>query len=450
MALPPSPLAVRGAPPVAGLSSEGLVRALGVRALAANAVNGCIGSGIFLLPATVAAALGPAAIVAYVVCAVAIGLVVACFAEAGSRVARSGGAYAYAEAAFGPYVGFVVGTVNWLALVSSLAAVTAGLVGTAAAVVPALAQPVVRAAVLAGLIGGFAWVNARGVREGARFAVVATLAKLLPLAVLIGFGLPAVRADNLAWTSVPTPGAFGSGSLLLLFAFVGTESALTSSGEVRDPARTVPRAIALALGVVLVFYLALQVVAQGVLGADLARSTAAPLADAAGRVLGPPGRALLLVGAAVSMLGYVVGDLLASPRALFAQARDGFLVAPLARVHPTRRTPHVAIWTYAAIAFAMAATGTFERLVALSVVGLLTVFLAVCGSVLVLRRRGVAQAGPPYQTPGGPLVPVLAVVLVVGLIAQATVSEFVALGGVVAAATALYPFRRKQPATVEE
>ncbi|HEX9953041.1 MAG TPA: amino acid permease [Rubricoccaceae bacterium] len=444
MALPLPDLVAAGEPATAGPSSEGLVRALGVRALSANAVNGCIGSGIFLLPATVAGALGPAAIVAYVACAVAIGLVVACFAEAGSRVARSGGAYAYAETAFGPYVGFVVGTVNWLALVSSLAAVAAALVAVAAEVAAPLTHPAVRIAVLGGMIGGFAWVNVRGVREGARFAVTATVAKLLPLAVLIGFGLPAVRAENLAWTSVPTPSAFGSGSLLLIFAFVGTEGALTSSGEIRDPARTVPRAIALAMAVVLAFYLALQVVAQGVLGPDLPRSTAAPLAEAAGRVLGAPGRALLLAGAAISMLGYVVGDLLASPRALFAQARDGFLVAPLARVHPTHRTPHVAIWTYAAVAFALAATGTFERLASLAVVALLTVFLAVCSSVLVLRRRGVAQAGTPYQTPGGPLVPVLAVVLVLGLLAQATAPEFLALGAVVAMATALYPFRRKQ------
>ncbi|HEX8298409.1 MAG TPA: APC family permease [Rubricoccaceae bacterium] len=448
--MPDAPAAeVPGAEPRSTLSSEGLVRALGVRALAANAVNGCIGSGIFILPATIAAALGPAAIVAYVVCAVAIGLVVACYAEAGSRVARSGGAYAYAETAFGPYVGFVVGTVNWLALVSSVAAVASALVAVTAEVIPTLAQPSARIAVLASLIGGFAWVNARGVRKGARFAVGATVAKLLPLAVLIGAGLLSIRAENLAWTSLPTPGAFGSGSLLLIFAFVGTEASLTSSGEIRDPARTVPRAIALAMGVVLAFYLALQIVAQGILGPDLARSTAAPLAEAAGRVLGAPGRALLLVGAAVSMLGYIVGDLLASPRALFAQARDGFLVAPLARVHPVHRTPHVAIWTYAAVALVLAATGTFERLASLAVVALLTVYLAVCTSALVLRRQGVAQGGTPYQTPGGPLVPVLAVVLVVALLSQATGPEFLALGAVVAAATALYPFRRKQLATAE-
>ncbi len=428
---------------------EGLVRALGVRALALNAVNLTIGSGIFVLPAVVAAALGPAGLVAYIVCGLTMGLVMTCFAEAGSRLSRSGGAYAYAEAAFGPYVGFVVGTLLWFAFgVLSHAAVATALAGTLAQFHPAFAHPVGRALFLAVLIGGLAWVNVRGVRQGARFAMVATVVKLLPLLVLIAFGLPAVRAENLAWDGRPSLEAVGGTALVLFFAFAGPEGSLTASGEIRNPARTVPRAISVAVATVLAFYLALQLVAQGVLGPALPEATEAPLAEAAGRVLGGPGRALLLAGAALSMFGTLGGDLLSAPRALFAQSRDGFFAAAAARVHPRYRTPHVAIGTYAALAFGFAVTGAFQRLAAFASAGLLLIYLAVCLSALVLRRRDVAEGGVPFRAPGGPLVPVLAVGVVLWLLAQATSREFLGLAATVAVATVAYLFRRKVPPAV--
>ncbi len=442
---------MEGAPNPAPSSSEGLVRALGVRAVATNAVNLTIGSGIFVLPAVVAAALGPAALVAYVICALVMGLVMTCFAEAGSRVVRSGGTYAYVEAAFGPYVGFVVGTLLWFAFgVLSHAAVATALVGTLAQVHPAFADPIGRAASLAVLIGGLALVNIRGVRQGARFAIVATAVKLVPLLVLIAVGLPAVRPENLAWAGWPSVGAIGSTALVLFFAFAGPEGALTASGEIRDPGRTVPRAVGLAVATVLAFYLALQVVAQGVLGADLPGATEAPLAEAAGRILGGPGRTLLLAGAALSMFGTLGGDLLSAPRALFAQARDGFFSEQLARVHPRFRTPHVAIGTYAALAFGFAASGTFAQLAALASAGLLLIYLTVCLAALQLRRRGVAEAGPPFRAPGGPLVPLLGAGVVLALLFQATRAEFVGLAATVAVASVAYALRRKRPTVPDE
>ncbi len=424
-------------------SREGLERALGTRALATNMVNLTIGSGIFVLPATVAAQLGPAAVLAYVVCAVAMGLVMACFAEAGSRVARSGGAYAYAETAFGPYVGFVVGVLLWFCFgVLAHAAVANALAGTIASAVPALESRPAQLAVMALITGGLALLNVRGVKEGARFAQVATLVKLVPLVVLMAAGLPAVEGANLAWAGAPDAGRVAAMALVLFFAFGGSESALSASGEIREPARTIPRAIVLAMLVVLVFYLVLQTVAQGVLGVALATAGATPLAEAAGRVLGGPGRTLLLVGAGLSMFGLLGGDLLSNPRALFAQARDGFFVAPLARVHPRFHTPHIAIATYAGLAFVLAATGVFEQLAALASAGLLVIYLAVCLAAIVLRRRGVAEAGPPFLIPGGPTIPILAVGVLAWLLANATDREYVGLAIVIAVASLAFFFRR--------
>ena len=134
---------------------------------------------------------------------------------------------------------------------------------------------------------------------------------------------------------------------MLIFAFVGVEIALVPSGEVRDPARTVPRALFSALAITTTLYLLIQTVAQGLLGPSMATYATAPLAEAAARVLGQGGRLLVLLGAIVSMFGYVSGDMLGSPRALFAFGRDGVLPAALARVHPRFHTPYVAIVVYA-------------------------------------------------------------------------------------------------------
>lgn len=428
-------------PPV---QREGLVRALGVRALATNMVNLTIGSGIFVLPAVVAAQLGPAAVLAYVVCAVAMGLVMACFAEAGSRVARSGGAYAYTETAFGPYVGFIVGVLLWFCFgVLAHAAVANALAGTLASAVPSLSGRPAQIAVMALITGGLALLNVRGVKEGARFAQVATLVKLVPLVVLMVAGLPAIDGANLAWAGAPDAGRVASMALVLFFAFGGSESALSSSGEIREPARTIPRAIVLAMLVVLVFYLVLQTVAQGVLGAALATAGATPLADAAGRVLGGPGRTLLLVGAGLSMFGLLGGDLLSNPRALFAQARDGFFFAPLARAHPRFHTPHVAIATYGGLAFVLAATGAFEKLAALASAGLMVIYLTVCLAVIVLRRRGVQEAGPPFLLPGGLTIPLLGAAVIGWLLVHTPAPQFRDLAIILAVASAAFFFRRK-------
>ena len=144
---------------------------------------------------------------------------------------------------------------------------------------------------------------------------------------------------------------------------MGIEIALAPSGEIRDPARTVPRAVFLALGLTTLIYLLLQLVAMAVLGPALASFADAPLAEVASRVLGPPGGTLILVGGSISMLGFLCGDALGTPRSLYAFARDGLLPAPLARLHPRFRTPWLAIIVYAVLAWALASIGSFGVLV---------------------------------------------------------------------------------------
>jgi amino acid transporter len=204
---------------------------------------------------------------------------------------------------------------------------------------------------------------------------------------------------------------------------------------VRDAARTVPRAVFLALGGVAVLYLAVHVTAQGILGSALAADPVTPLATAAERILGAPGRTVMLVGAAVSMLGYLGGAMLAVPRALFALARDGFLPSSLAAVHARFHTPHVAIVACALVIGALALSGTFERLAVLANVSVLALYFLCAVAAWVLRRRDVRADGEPFRVPGGSWTPVLAAGLVLWVLAATTTRrEIVAVGVALAVA----------------
>jgi amino acid transporter len=241
--------------PASSSADARLVRAIGTWGLAASIVNVTVGGGIFRLPAGVAASLGAAAPIAYLVCTVAMALIVICFADAGSRVSMTGGPYAYVETAFGPFVGFICGVLLWVGMTFALSAVATFFADSIGALLASLGPSGKRVALVATLVA-LAAANARGVRGVTRLNTVFTVAKLLPLVVLIIVGAFAVRAENFTVTAAPTPAGVARASLLLLFAFLGVESALVPSGEVKDPARTVPRAIFLAMGAVALLYVA--------------------------------------------------------------------------------------------------------------------------------------------------------------------------------------------------
>jgi amino acid transporter len=427
-----------------------LIRALGVGGLAAAIVNITVGGGIFRLPASVAGSLGAAAPLAYVVCAVAMGLIVLCFAEAGSRVALTGGPYAYVEVAFGPFVGFLSGALLWAGLTAALAAVTSFFADSLAALFPPLDSTPARVAMMLIVLAALTALNVRGVRNASRFNTAMTIAKLLPLVFLIVAGAFAVRRENLVWQYAPTVGAVGRSSAVLIFAFLGVEAALVPSGEVKDPARTVPRAVFLAIGAIALVYIAVQIVAQGVLGPALA-TTKTPVADAGGAALGAWGRTLILIGSTVSMFGYVSGMTLAVPRMLFAFARDGFLPRSVASVHPRFRTPYRAIAIQAVIVAVLAGTGSFEWLATIANSAVLLVYAGCCLATVELRRRDVRAGGMPFCVPAAAIVPWLALAVIVSLLATLHRNEWLAVVIVAAVAMLVYVLTRSRqvPAAAE-
>jgi basic amino acid/polyamine antiporter, APA family len=421
----------------AAASEASLVRAIGLFGLAAGIVNVIVGGGIFRLPADVARALGPAAPLAYLACAIAMGLVVLCFMEAGSRVDLTGGPYAYVETAFGPFAGFLAGMFLWITGAFATSAVAVVFTANVAQLVTPIERGPLRAAFLATLFAALAIVHVGGVRQGTALNAAATAAKLAPLLLLVLAGPFFVDPANLAWTGLPAPAAVSRTSILLVFAFAGMECALTPSGEVRDVARTVPRAILLAMVTVTALYIGLQLVTQGVLGPALA-SSEAPLADAGARIFGPAGRTVVVIGAGISMVGHLSGMTLSIPRAVFAFARDGFLPRAVAALHPRFHTPHVAIALQSALCCALAITSTFGRLAVFATSALLCLYGACCAAAWELRRRDVRAGGPPVRVPGGRFAPGAAGLAIAWMLTSVTAVEWGALLGMLAAASLVY------------
>ena len=414
-----------------------LRRVIGVRGLAAAIFNITIGAAIFVLPAHIAGSLGAAAPLAYLVCAVATALVALCIAEAGSRVPKSGGPYAYVETALGPYAGYLCGVLLWLGITLAMGAVSTVFADAALGLLPGLSGRLPRAVLLVSVIASLAVVNIRGAALGSSVSGVATVAKIVPLIAFVALGLPHVRAENLALGSFPSLSHLGESGLLLMFAFFGMESALQVSGEVRDGARAVPRAIALAVTGVGVLYIAVQLVAQGILGSALAapETAKAPLAAAAVQFAGPTGSTLILIAMIVSTFGFMTATMLSTPRTLFALAVDGYLPQPLARVHPAHHTPHVAIAIQGAIVCGIAISGTYVKLAIMANVAILLVYLACCLAIVRLRQLDAGAADKPFVMPAGRVVPWVAAGLIVALLARANAQAWLLTGGVMAAAS---------------
>jgi len=402
------------------------------------ALNDVIGSGVYLLPAAAALLLGPWSIWAVLLAGLAVLLLVLCFAEASSHFDQPGSAYLYARTAFGDLVGLEVGWMTWLARVASVASLSVGFSQALSYLWPAMEAGLPKALAVSVPLVALTVLNVVGVRSGVGAAIFLLASKLLPLVLFVVFGLFAATREQVVGQPAGE-GSLAQAALLLLFAYAGFENTAAPAGEYRNPRRDVPFALLVNIAVVTLLYVSVQWVALGTLP-DVGRSST-PLADSAGIFLGAWAGALMTLGAALSILGTNSNTVLAGPRYLLALARDGFGPAFLSRVHPRYRTPANAVILQMAIALPLALSGSFVALAELSVVARLVTYLGTAAAVPVLRRK-LPDTESRIRLPGGPLIPIAAVVLTVGLAASATITNLIAAGVALTVGLLLFVFRR--------
>ena len=418
------------------MSEEKLIRGIGRWDFTALVINGIIGAGIFGLPSKVFAQIGSYSLLAFVACAVIIGLVVLCYAEVASRFSATGGSYLYAREAFGPAVGFEVGWLFWIVRVATFAA-NANLFATYLGFfIPGAGEGTMRIAIVSIAALVITVVNLWGVRESAMMTNILTIGKLLPLFVFVGVGLFFVQRANFTFDAVPQYSAFSSAVLLLIYAFVGFEGPVVIAGETKDPKKMVPFGLITGILIVTVIYIAIQVVSIGTLP-GLATSER-PLADASAMFLGAYGAGFITLGILVSIFGNINTGLLTATRVLFAMSEQRDLPPVFDKTHPKFKTPHIAIIVTAVVMLILAIQSSFLTAVAIATIARLLFYATTCLALPIFRRRADAPKSQ-FNAPLGVVAAILSIGLIVWLLTNVDYAKE-GLAVIIAAAIGLIIF----------
>lgn len=373
-------------------TKAGLVRVIGRWTLAGLVLNSAIGSGIFGLPSLVSEQVGRAAPLAYLLAALGVAVIMACFAEVGSQFREAGGPYLYTREAFGRFAGIQIAWATWLVRLTAAAANTNLFVTYLAEFWPSASRGVPRLLVMTLLLAVPLAINYRGVKSGARMSNVFIIAKLMPLTLAAILGLIFIRGGLSSMPLHPhailassSLGSWMDAILVLVFAYGGFEVGLFPMGEAKNPRRDVPFALLVGFAVMLVLYVLIQIGVQAGLAApELSKR---PLADAAGILAGRWAAVLITIGALVSIYGYLGAMMLNVPRLTYALAERKDFPSFFGRIHSRFRTPFLSVLTFGVLVWALALAGSFKWNVTLSAVARLLTYGATCGALIALRKK---------------------------------------------------------------
>lgn len=409
-----------------------LVRGIRRWDLVAICINGIIGAGIFGLPSRVYGLIGTYSLIAFVACALVVALIILCFAEVSSRFEETGGPYLYAREAFQPAVAFEIGWLIWLARVTAFAANCNLLINYLSFFWLSATTPLWRALVIILVVTVLAIINLLGIRQAAIVSNAFTIGKLVPIILFIAAGLFFLNPQAYELGATPSTGDFSKSVLLLVYAFTGFEMATIPAGEVRDPQRSLPRALLIAILVVATLYILIQVVCVGTLP-GLAQSQK-PLADAGSQFLGAVGGAIISAGAMISISGNLNILLLSGSRLPFAMAEQKQLPAVVGNIHRTFFTPYISILITAGVMLFLTLKSSFLEALTISTIARLVTYGATCLALPVFRAR--KEASPAlFRLPGGTVIAILSLLLIVWLLLNSTLKE--AWAATVAAAVGL-------------
>jgi basic amino acid/polyamine antiporter, APA family len=417
------------------MTEEKLIRGIGRWDLTAIVINTVIGAGIFGLPSKVAALIGSYSIIAFFVCSIIIVFVVLCFAEVSSRFRTTGGAYIYTKEAYGSFVGFEVGWLFWITRFTAFAANCNLLVDYLGYFHEPLAAGSLRVLIISLVVFGLTYVNIAGVRESVTTTNILTVAKLTPLFLFVAVGVFFIEPANFDFGAPPETDVLSTAVLVLIYAFVGFESAVIPAGEMEDPKKNAPFALLTAIGIIVAFYILIQIVSIGTLP-ELAASER-PLADAAENFVGPYGATFIVIGALVSILGNLNVGLLATTRLLFAMAEQGDVPKFLAIVGERFKTPHFAILLTTLGIYLYTVFSSFIAALTISTITRLIVYAMTCLALPIFRyRKNSPEAG--FRAPFGILAAVLSLVLIGWLLENGSLSDLYQLGIFILAGALIY------------
>ena len=438
-----------------------LRRTLGFRDLLLIVVGTVIGSGIFIVPATVlrqtGGALGPALLV-WLVAGVLSLLGALTYGELGAAKPEAGGLYAYIRDAFGPLPAFLYGWTTFFVIgAGSVATLAVAFTGYLRQFVELSATGSRVVAVL--LIVLIAVINVRGTRESASVQNWSTgikAAAILVMSVaLLAVGGPGL-ADAPVWPAEVTPGllsGIGLAMIGVLWAYEGWQYVTFSAGEAKDAQRTFPRAIVAGTGLLIGVYMLANVAYLAAIGVDAVQASDRVAATAVAARFGPAAGKLIAAVILVSMFSAANGLTLTSPRMYYAMARDGVFFGKLAEVHPRFGTPAFAIVAGSAWAALLAASGTFEQLLTYVVFSGWIFYGLGALSIFAFRRRE-PHAPRPFRVPGYPLTPILFVAASAAIVLNTLFTQpgraLVGIAGVLTGVPAYLLWRRRAAADAAE
>ena len=383
-------------------------------------INGVVGSGIFGLPAKTFKETGVYSIAAFGVCAIAVFIIILCFAEVSSRFTKTGGPYLYALSSFGRLPAFLTG---WLLLVTrfiTYAALINLLVTYLSVFSDWFTQPSSRIITIILLTFLLALINHFGVKDSTRVNNFLTFAKLLPLFLFIIVGFFFIETKNFEIKHTPGFSSFSSTVLLLVFAFGGFESVLVNSGEVKDPGKNLPFALLLAALIIAVIYILIQIVSIGTLP-TLATSSK-PLAEAAGLFMGKTGATLIAIGALFSVTGTLNAIMLVGSRLPYAFSEEKQFPKIFSFIHPKYKTPTLSLLLFMAVTIIVSINYSFLSAASLSAITRVMIYAIVCISLIVLRKKNAAQTGY-FKIRYGKFVAIAGIAITIWLLSSSGLKE---------------------------
>lgn len=420
-----------------------LLRGIGFAGLAILVLNSVIGAGIFALPAAISARAGLLSPWLFLVIGVLVISVVLTFAELSSYFKNSGGPVLFTSRAFGPLVGFSTGWILFISRMTAFAANTTVMAVYLGAVWPWFAEGIGRTLLIVTVVGVLTFANYRGVKDGVRTMGVITFFKLAPIVLLIVLGLQHVSGDTLFPASLPTIDDLGGTTLLLIYAFVGFESATIISGETKDPKRTMPRALVATVIATGVLYFLIVLVYISVLPG--AGDSGATLIDVGRELMGPTGVVLITLAAFFSIGGNLSSIMLAIPRLTYALAEERLLPSWFGKVHEKYSTPSNSILLLGALGLVFALSGSFVWLAAASSLTRLISYVLCISALPIIRKKAtVEERQDAYTLKGGYTIPLIALLLCLWIGMQSELRSWLVTGGLLVIGLILYSLAAKR------